>query len=114
MPRLYEGILPLCCDEFARPRTRDIHAPQVHELDGVTYCNTGDWVENCSALVETHDGQLALVHADHCAISCELMPSSDAVHDFTAAIHLTRHNTRGEWESLTAIIQSERNVHRTS
>lgn len=91
-----------------------IHAPQVHELDGVTYCNTGDWVENCSALVETHDGQLTLVHADHCASNWELMPSSDAVHDFTAANHLTRNNTRGEWESLTAMIQSERSVQRTS
>jgi UDP-2,3-diacylglucosamine pyrophosphatase LpxH len=41
-----------------------IHAPRIVELDGVTYCNTGDWVENCSALVEYEDGSLELVRAD--------------------------------------------------
>lgn len=26
----------------------------------MTYCNTGDWVENCTALVEDDDGTLSL------------------------------------------------------
>jgi hypothetical protein len=29
--------------------------------DGDVYCNTGDWVENCSALLEFDDGELRLV-----------------------------------------------------
>ena len=41
-----------------------IHAPQVLELDGITYCNTGDWIESCSALIEDFHGQLHLIHAD--------------------------------------------------
>ncbi len=41
-----------------------IHTPRIVELGGVTYCNTGDWVENCSALLEYDDGALELVRAD--------------------------------------------------
>jgi len=37
-----------------------IHRPANHELHGVRYCNTGDWVENCSALVEDRRGELRL------------------------------------------------------
>ena len=38
-----------------------IHAPQHLDVDGITYCNAGDWVENCTALVEERDGELQLV-----------------------------------------------------
>lgn len=37
-----------------------IHAPQHIEIDGVTYCNAGDWVENCTALIEDRNGELQL------------------------------------------------------
>ena len=37
-----------------------IHRPANRELHGVRYCNTGDWVENCSALVEDRAGELRL------------------------------------------------------
>ncbi len=39
-----------------------IHHPEIREIDGVLYCNDGDWVESCSALVEHHDGSLEIVH----------------------------------------------------
>jgi len=38
-----------------------IHRPEIRQLDGITYCNCGDWVESCTALVEHEDGQLALL-----------------------------------------------------
>ncbi len=38
-----------------------IHAPQHVDIDGITYCNTGDWVENCTALMEDSQGDLQLV-----------------------------------------------------
>ncbi len=38
-----------------------IHTPVITERDEITYCNTGDWVENCSALLEFDDGELRLV-----------------------------------------------------
>ena len=38
-----------------------IHKPQIKEIDGITYCNDGDWVESISALVETLEGELKII-----------------------------------------------------
>ncbi len=38
-----------------------IHKPEIREIDGITYCNDGDWVESLSALVEDYAGELRLV-----------------------------------------------------
>jgi UDP-2,3-diacylglucosamine pyrophosphatase LpxH len=38
-----------------------IHHAEIRDIDGVLYCNDGDWVESLTALVEHHDGQLELV-----------------------------------------------------
>jgi UDP-2,3-diacylglucosamine pyrophosphatase LpxH len=38
-----------------------IHKPEIRDIDGVLYCNDGDWVESLSALVEDADGQLRLI-----------------------------------------------------
>jgi UDP-2,3-diacylglucosamine pyrophosphatase LpxH len=38
-----------------------IHRPEIREIDGITYCNDGDWVESLSALVETHEGELKII-----------------------------------------------------
>lgn len=38
-----------------------IHQAEVREMHGVLYCNCGDWVESCTALVEHHDGGLELL-----------------------------------------------------
>jgi len=43
-----------------------IHKAGIERLDGVVYCNDGDWVEHCTGLVEDFDGSLHLLHwADH-------------------------------------------------
>jgi UDP-2,3-diacylglucosamine pyrophosphatase LpxH len=34
-----------------------IHQPTIKTINNVVYMNSGDWVENMSALVETHDGE---------------------------------------------------------
>jgi UDP-2,3-diacylglucosamine pyrophosphatase LpxH len=39
-----------------------IHHAQIKRINGVLYCNDGDWVESCTALVEAHDGSLHLLH----------------------------------------------------
>ncbi|QDT89230.1 UDP-2,3-diacylglucosamine diphosphatase [Gimesia algae] len=41
-----------------------IHAPNILDIDGINYCNTGDWVEHCSALIEYSDGELEIVFFD--------------------------------------------------
>jgi UDP-2,3-diacylglucosamine pyrophosphatase LpxH len=37
-----------------------IHHAEMREIDGVLYCNDGDWVESLTALVEHADGRLAI------------------------------------------------------
>ena len=39
-----------------------IHHAAMREIDGVLYCNDGDWVESCSSLVEHMNGKLSLVY----------------------------------------------------
>jgi UDP-2,3-diacylglucosamine pyrophosphatase LpxH len=39
-----------------------IHRAEMREIDGILYCNDGDWVESLTALVEHFDGRLEIVH----------------------------------------------------
>jgi UDP-2,3-diacylglucosamine pyrophosphatase LpxH len=38
-----------------------IHHAEMRELGGILYCNDGDWVESCTALVEHRDGRIELI-----------------------------------------------------
>jgi UDP-2,3-diacylglucosamine pyrophosphatase LpxH len=38
-----------------------IHHAEIREINGVLYCNDGDWVESCTALVEHLDGRLEIL-----------------------------------------------------
>jgi UDP-2,3-diacylglucosamine pyrophosphatase LpxH len=38
-----------------------IHKAEIRDIDGVLYCNDGDWVESLTALVETETGELRIV-----------------------------------------------------
>lgn len=38
-----------------------IHHAVIGERAGIQYCNTGDWVESCTAIVETREGKLELI-----------------------------------------------------
>jgi len=37
-----------------------IHRAGMRDIDGISYCNDGDWVESCTALVEDRSGRLSL------------------------------------------------------
>src|SRR3546814_16622049 len=39
-----------------------IHFGGIRKIDGVLYCNDGDWVEHCTALTEDDNGYLELMH----------------------------------------------------
>jgi len=39
-----------------------IHHAEMAGMGSVVYCNDGDWVESCTAVVETHEGSLQLLH----------------------------------------------------
>ncbi len=38
-----------------------IHKAEIRSIDGILYCNDGDWVESLTALVEDRDGELRIV-----------------------------------------------------
>jgi UDP-2,3-diacylglucosamine pyrophosphatase LpxH len=38
-----------------------IHHAEIRVVEGVLYCNDGDWVESLTAIVEHHDGRLEIV-----------------------------------------------------
>ena len=42
-----------------------IHKAEIRSVDGLVYCNDGDWVESLTALVEHRHGQLEIVHWPH-------------------------------------------------
>lgn len=39
-----------------------IHYPALFEKEGIRYANTGDWIENCTALVEDYQGRMRILH----------------------------------------------------
>lgn len=39
-----------------------IHQATIEMMDGVRYMNCGDWVESCTAIIETFDGRYILIH----------------------------------------------------
>jgi UDP-2,3-diacylglucosamine pyrophosphatase LpxH len=41
-----------------------IHHAEIRNIDGVLYCNDGDWVESLSTLVEHQDGRLEILTFD--------------------------------------------------
>lgn len=56
-----------------------MHEPALKMVNGLLYANAGDWVENCSALVEHFDGRLEILTS--------LSPNSlAAVDHFAAAV----------------------------
>lgn len=38
-----------------------IHKPEIKMIDGVEYINCGDWVENCSAILQDEEGKFEVV-----------------------------------------------------
>jgi UDP-2,3-diacylglucosamine pyrophosphatase LpxH len=63
-----------------------IHKAEIRDIGGVLYCNDGDWVESLTALVETPEGELKILHwhdviTDH--------PSTDE--ESNADAHTDRH-----------------------
>jgi UDP-2,3-diacylglucosamine pyrophosphatase LpxH len=39
-----------------------IHHAAIRDVDGTLYINTGDWMENCTAVAETHEGEFEIIH----------------------------------------------------
>ncbi len=64
-----------------------IHKAEIRTIEGTLYCNDGDWVESLTALVETYDGDLQLIHwRQRLDTSQQLERSEDSVEDRPALV----------------------------
>jgi len=56
-----------------------IHQPEIRIIDDVLYCNDGDWIESCTALVEHNSGRLELLHWGDVqqAVKCDTAANDD-------------------------------------
>ena len=63
-----EGVDVIICGHIHHARLRD--------CGGLTYANSGDWVEGCSALVEHVDGTLDLVRWDGRSVAERIAPAA--------------------------------------
>lgn len=52
-----------------------IHHAEIRDIDGILYCNDGDWVESCTALSEDQQGNLHLIVWQR--FSWELEPAAE-------------------------------------
>jgi UDP-2,3-diacylglucosamine pyrophosphatase LpxH len=63
----YIGSFEEAVAQAARKRGVDtvvcghIHRAEMRDINGILYCNDGDWVESCTSLVEDMNGQLRLI-----------------------------------------------------
>lgn len=53
-----------------------IHRAEITRINNVLYLNCGDWVESCTALVESHDGSIELVHWTEAAESVKRLTAA--------------------------------------
>ncbi len=64
----YIGSFEEAVAQAARKRGADtvvcghIHHAEIREINGVKYCNDGDWVESCTSLIEDMTGHLRLIN----------------------------------------------------
>jgi len=52
-----------------------IHHAEIRTIEGVLYCNDGDWVESLTALVEHYDGRLEIIDRSERSGSPALIPA---------------------------------------
>ena len=55
-----------------------IHRAEMREIDGILYCNDGDWVESCTSLIEDMNGRLRLLDWPKVRGQLLVEPLSDA------------------------------------
>ncbi len=54
-----------------------IHHPEMRQIGDVLYCNDGDWVESCTALVEHHGGALEILHWSDSQETVKAVPATE-------------------------------------
>jgi hypothetical protein len=87
-----------------------VHTCEMRDIDGIHYCNDGDWVESCTALVEHKDGRLELIHwqpPSHVRAELHAAPSR-RLHRDQAGVHRGVRISRGPFLENTGVIAAGR------
>jgi UDP-2,3-diacylglucosamine pyrophosphatase LpxH len=63
-----------------------IHHPEIRQIGCVLYCNDGDWVESCTALVEHFNGSLELIDWTDQGAAHQLAAQSSRISDLEPEI----------------------------
>lgn len=50
-----------------------VHSPDIRQIGAITCYNDGDWVDNCTALVEDHQGQIQLLRWPEPAVRAKVL-----------------------------------------
>ncbi|MBK8976183.1 MAG: UDP-2,3-diacylglucosamine diphosphatase [Planctomycetes bacterium] len=58
-----------------------IHKAEMRDMNGVLYCNDGDWVESCTALVEHLDGRLEIIEWTDTPVAVVMPPTPERTVD---------------------------------
>ena len=61
-----------------------IHHAAIHDRLGLRYMNCGDWVESCSALAETYDGEFIILRWPPLQVRAPALTEADAMADMPA------------------------------
>jgi UDP-2,3-diacylglucosamine pyrophosphatase LpxH len=58
-----------------------IHRAEIRSIEDILYCNDGDWVESCTALVEHHDGRMEIIDWPkmRAALLSNMVPSTQMI-----------------------------------
>jgi UDP-2,3-diacylglucosamine pyrophosphatase LpxH len=67
-----------------------IHKAEIREIEGILYCNDGDWVESLTALVEDGDGSLRVLSWPDVAARTPQIVSTE-VHEEAALAYINGH-----------------------
>jgi UDP-2,3-diacylglucosamine pyrophosphatase LpxH len=71
-----------------------IHRAEMRVIDGILYCNTGDWVESCTALAERMDGSLELLSGQPAAGAARRRAEPVSLDPHPAAVALVSQRLR--------------------
>ena len=66
-----------------------IHNPTIDRRSEFTYCNIGDWVENCCAVVEQPSGELEIVGATTQAMNIDVDSDTAVLGDGSASFQIS-------------------------
>lgn len=80
-----------------------IHVPQHKHLDEIEYLNLGDWIENCTAVVEYQDGRLELQYLE--SVLLESRPVPRLLKPVLLPMQLAPAATRAAFRALPSLMR---------